>query len=406
MDGQFSPNNNSGPREGSGLDPQQLAQLVLAAQAARQVGQSESVSPITSTNSRVGVGPSVDPQQLARLVRAARALQQGGQPAGPAGQLPTQVPTFSVLGPVDPFAAGAGAALGNRTAGPQASTTPQPDPAKAAAIRSARQAQASGRDGAGFGEQQQAPLPPGNPPTNNFLGGRNSQIADDLKRAADYLKWRDQNFRRATGGGWEASSGRLYTDEELHGLYSAQQLDAVRAQQGREQERHASAAGRGNTATITYPDGMKETRTGNHPQRDNNPGDIEYRGSFAREHGAIGKDKASAIFPSAEAGWAAMDALLKTRDYQAKTIDEAVEAYAPPRNRRGQVMNDTAKYQANVRAALGVRGDTKISLLSPEQFEMLKQTIAQIEGYYDKRPNHKVKVTRELPNGRNLIPRN
>ena len=191
----------------------------------------------------------------------------------------------------------------------------------------------------------------------------------------------------------------------MRGLYAAQQQEAERARQRQEQERYASAGAQGNTATITYPDGLKETRSGNHPQRDNNPGNIEYSGTFAKEHGAVGKDKAIAIFPSAETGWAALDALLKRSDYQARSIDETIKAYAPPKNQRGQVINDTAKYQANVRAALGVRGDRKLSSLSPEQFETLKQTIAQIEGYYDKRPNRKVKVIRELPKRPNLIPR-
>src|SRR5262249_19426908 len=161
--------------------------------------------------------------------------------------------------------------------------------------------------------------------------------------------------------------------------------------QRREQERYASAAAKGNTATITYPDGMKETRSGNHPQRDNNPGNME-AGDFTRSHGAIGKDKGFSIFASAEAGWAAMDAKLRTDEWQKKTVDKAIYDWAPPRNAKGQAINDTVGYQRKVRAALGVKGDAKLSSLTPEQFEMLKQTIARIEGFYEDRPNKKVKV--------------
>src|SRR5262249_26113664 len=241
--------------------------------------------------------------------------------------------------------------------------------------------------------QQQAPSQPASPITRDYFAGRNSQLADDLKRAAEYVKWRDHNFRRATGGGWEGPSGRLYKEEEVRGLYAAQQQEAERARQRQEQERYASAAAKGNMATITYPDGIKETRTGNHPQRDNNPGNME-AGDFTSTHNAIGKDKGFAIFASAEAGWAAMDARLRTDERQKKTVDQAIHDWAPPKNAKGQVINDTAGYQRKVRAALGVKGDTKLSALTPEQFDKLKQTIALTEGFYEDRPDKKVKVNR------------
>src|SRR5262245_51572866 len=117
MDDEFSlQNNNPGPGAGAGpvVDRQQLARLVLAAQAARQVGQSTGVSPTNGPGSGVG-----DPQQLAQLVMAARALQHGGQPAGAAGQTPMQAPAATVLAPTNPFAT---AVYRFGAAGPQAST--------------------------------------------------------------------------------------------------------------------------------------------------------------------------------------------------------------------------------------------------------------------------------------------
>lgn len=263
---------------------------------------------------------------------------------------------------------------------------------------------AKGAAAAGAREQRQPPSGSESPLTGEHFAGRKLQAGDTVRRAADYLKWRNQNFRPATGGGWEAPDGRLYTDEQLRERYSTQQQEAVWAGQRREQGRHATAVANRGATTITYPDGMIETRRGNIPQRDNNPGDIEY-GPFAREHGAIGIDKRSAVFPSADAGWAALDANLRTKKYWDLTIDKVIATYAPKYDKHGKIINNTPKYQANVRAALGVRGDTKLSSLSPEQFEVLKQTIAKLEGYNDQRPGQKANVIRELPKRPNVIPR-
>lgn len=405
MDEQFLSTSTLGPQAGVGslYGPERLARLVLAVQAARQVSQGTGAdaSLVNSAGPGAGIGPSIDPQQLARLAM-----------------------TASVLGPTDPFAAGAEwQSLGPA---PNLETTnapriqklpyfPSHDPAvmqtlpyfpshelpvrqnlpylnpagKAMVIQNLRElAQAN--------PQQQGPSQPASAITRDYFAGRNSQLADDLKRAAEYVKWRDENFRRANGGGWEGPSGRLYKEEEVRGLYAAQQQEAERTEQRREHERYASALASGTTATITYSDGTRETRRGNHPQRDNNPGNME-AGDFTRGHGAIGKDKVFAIFASAEAGWAAMDAKLRTDEWQKKTVDKAIYDWAPPRNAKGHVINDTVGYQRKVRAALEVTGDTKLSSLTPEQFETLKQTIARIEGFYEDRPNKKVKVNRVQP---------
>ena len=140
MDDQFFAD-NSEPRAGIGpsVDPEQLARLVLAAQAGRR-GQAQPVN--STTSSAGGVCPLVDSQQLAQLVMAARALQRGVQPAGAAGQ--PQAPAASVLGPTDPFASRARAASGFGPADPQTATPPaQADPSTAAAIKRVWQSQAS-----------------------------------------------------------------------------------------------------------------------------------------------------------------------------------------------------------------------------------------------------------------------
>jgi hypothetical protein len=88
QDEQFSPDNNPSPRAGVGpfVDPQQLVQLLMAARAAQQMGQSTNTgaSFVRSPSPGVGTGDSVDPRQL------------------------SQWATGSVLRPTDPFAAGAG----------------------------------------------------------------------------------------------------------------------------------------------------------------------------------------------------------------------------------------------------------------------------------------------------------
>lgn len=80
---------------------------------------------------------------------------------------------------------------------------------------------------------------------------------------------------------------------------------------------------------------------GSRPQRNLNPGDIEY-GKFALAHGATGTDGRFAIFPTADAGFAAMKALFQAPLYAGKTVTAALNTWAPP------VENQTNAYIANV----------------------------------------------------------
>jgi hypothetical protein len=79
---------------------------------------------------------------------------------------------------------------------------------------------------------------------------------------------------------------------------------------------------------------------GTRPRRNNNPGDIEY-GRFARAHGATGTDGRFAIFPTAEAGFAAMRALF-VGAYRGLTVRQAIEKWAPSNE------NDTDLYVRRV----------------------------------------------------------
>jgi hypothetical protein len=108
MDEQFFNNENAAQRAGVGslIDPQQLAQLVMAAQAAQQVGQG---------------------------VSAAQSAAGGQSSAAGPGAAPASAASMPVLGATDPFATG----VGQQASSPAAN----PDPAKAAAIQNAQQAQ-------------------------------------------------------------------------------------------------------------------------------------------------------------------------------------------------------------------------------------------------------------------------
>ena len=139
-----------------------------------------------------------------------------------------------------------------------------------------------------------------------------------------------------------------------------------------------TATANGNTVTITTTNGdtkTVETRTGTHAFRDNNPGNIR-DGNFAQSNGAVGNDKGFAIFPSSDKGFKALDTLLLGSSYQKLTVDQAINRYAPPSE------NDTATYQATVRNAVGVSGDTRMSALSAEQRGGMEHAIAQHEGFY------------------------
>lgn len=79
----------------------------------------------------------------------------------------------------------------------------------------------------------------------------------------------------------------------------------------------------------------------NLPTRRNNPGDIE-EGRFAQSHGALPPDgNRFAAWPTAEAGFAAMRALLISA-YLGLTVRQALCKWAPP------VENNVSQYEANI----------------------------------------------------------
>jgi RHS repeat-associated protein len=149
-------------------------------------------------------------------------------------------------------------------------------------------------------------------------------------------------------------------------------------------QQSTSATANGTTVTITTetttgPDGAGtrtiENRTGTHAFRDNNPGNIR-AGNFATANGAIGTDNGFAIFPNSGTGFQAMSNLLSGPSYQKLTVDQAISRYAPPSE------NNTAAYQAAIRTAVGVSGNTPMSALNGGQRGQMAQAIARHEGFY------------------------
>lgn len=80
---------------------------------------------------------------------------------------------------------------------------------------------------------------------------------------------------------------------------------------------------------------------GTRPQRNNNPGDIEF-GKFAKAHGALHGDPRFAVFPSVAAGFDAMRSLFQSGGYKGLTVHQALNRWAPP------IENDTSAYEKNV----------------------------------------------------------
>jgi len=88
--------------------------------------------------------------------------------------------------------------------------------------------------------------------------------------------------------------------------------------------------------------------SGSRPQRNNNPGDIEY-GKFAAAHGATGSDGRFAIFPTLAAGYSAMRALFEAPSYKGLTVAAALNRWAPP------VENNTNHYISSVCGWVGCK---------------------------------------------------
>jgi hypothetical protein len=135
------------------------------------------------------------------------------------------------------------------------------------------------------------------------------------------------------------------------------------------------AVARGNDVVIVRGNGTEEIRSGgSRSWRNNNPGNVE-EGPFTRSQGSIGVAARFAVFPSEKAGTNATTQLLNRDDYQAKTLDGATAAWAPP------IENNTANYQSFVSKKTGIDGGTAMNTLTQDQIQSVTAAIRAFEGW-------------------------
>ena len=98
----------------------------------------------------------------------------------------------------------------------------------------------------------------------------------------------------------------------------------------------------------------------NRPQRNNNPGDIEY-GELAKQYGGVLETGTPhprfACFPTAQDGWHCLEALLHGPTYSGLTVEAAINRYAPSNE------NETNEYIALVSDWCGCSQDAIVQSL-------------------------------------------
>ena len=131
----------------------------------------------------------------------------------------------------------------------------------------------------------------------------------------------------------------------------------------------------------TLPDGAKYTHLGGSlTWRSNNPGALRYS-DFTRRMGAIGVTvNGFAIFPNPEVGRNANVALLKTPNYQNRTLAQAISRYAPSSDG-----NNPTSYAARLAKALGISVNTYLRDMSDIQLLRMAEGIRRIEGWREGR---------------------
>lgn len=109
--------------------------------------------------------------------------------------------------------------------------------------------------------------------------------------------------------------------------------------------------------------------------RNNNPGNIKCdKGNFAKRHGSIGCDGRFAIFPNRQTGEKAQETLLKGKNYQNSSIDQAIKTYAPRKDN-----NDTEKYIQYINKKTGLSRDKKLGNMTSQEFDKFIGSIRSYE---------------------------
>jgi Protein of unknown function (DUF3892) len=129
-----------------------------------------------------------------------------------------------------------------------------------------------------------------------------------------------------------------------------------------------------NKSVLYYTDdGTRFLFSGGDPAwRNQNPGNL-VPGNVSARNGAIGKAGKFAVFPTREAGHAALLDSLKNVHGE-KSLAGMIGRYAPKKE------NKTAKYLKFLKKQTGVKDQKKINDFTPQEFEKLWRAIEKYEG--------------------------
>jgi hypothetical protein len=106
--------------------------------------------------------------------------------------------------------------------------------------------------------------------------------------------------------------------------------------------------------------------------RNNNPGNMKYRGGFAVRHGAIGMAGGMAIFPTEAIGRKALTDLLKSINYNTIKVAELPEKYDS---------RNAEEYRRMLLSISKLDPKKRVKDLNAKEFERLQAAIERIEGW-------------------------
>ncbi len=136
-----------------------------------------------------------------------------------------------------------------------------------------------------------------------------------------------------------------------------------------------SRAIKGGRKRTIYIDGKDRlVKIGGTPAwRNNNPGNIR-PGPHSRIHGSIGSVGGFAVFPTVEIGAETKVRLLKGSRYRDKTISEAVETYAPKKDR-----NNPERYKRQIERFSGLKRGRVLKELLILSFALSQQRWSKLK---------------------------
>ena len=189
----------------------------------------------------------------------------------------------------------------------------------------------------------------------------------------------------ARAGRMAKGSGNAVVDT-THRIQQATANGGYQTRQSPAQQVVSAQANNQMVRTYVARDGSTHQRIGgSRAWRNKNEGNIVY-GDFARRYGAIGHDRNAAghtmaVFPTEEAGRRAKAALLfESPKYRNLSLHDAIYRYAPPKDRQGRVINNTAAYYSRVLDAVGGQNKSMNRYTAAER-EAIMQRMREVEGW-------------------------